>query len=47
MSQYQAPLADMRFVLTALAGLEEIATLPGFGDATPETVAAVLALEHF
>jgi acyl-CoA dehydrogenase len=32
----------MQFVLTELAALEEIARLPGFGDATPDTVAAIL-----
>jgi alkylation response protein AidB-like acyl-CoA dehydrogenase len=42
MSQYRAPLAEMDFVMTDLAGLDEIATLPGFGDATPDTVAAIL-----
>ena len=30
---YAAPLDDMRFVLNRLAGLPEIATLPGFEDA--------------
>jgi alkylation response protein AidB-like acyl-CoA dehydrogenase len=42
MSQYQAPLADMHFAMTELAGLDEIARLPGFEDATPDTVAAIL-----
>jgi len=42
MSEYHAPLAEMRFVMTELAGLEAIATLPGFEDATPDTVAAIL-----
>src|SRR5262245_4863432 len=42
MSQYQPPLADMRFVLNELAGLDEIAALPGFGDATADTVEAIL-----
>ena len=42
MSQYRAPLADMQFVMTELAGLEQIAGLPGFADATPDTVAAIL-----
>ena len=42
MSQYHAPLAEMRFVLTELAGLEQVATLPGFGDATSDTTAAIL-----
>ena len=42
MSQYQAPIADMHFVMTELAGLGEIARLPGCEDATPDTVAAIL-----
>ena len=42
MSSYVAPLKDMRFVLNELAGLGEIAQLPGFGEATPDTVDAIL-----
>ncbi|HET7032388.1 MAG TPA: acyl-CoA dehydrogenase family protein, partial [Casimicrobiaceae bacterium] len=42
MSQYRAPFAEMQFVLTELAGLDEIGNLPGYGDATPDTVAAIL-----
>jgi 3-(methylthio)propanoyl-CoA dehydrogenase len=42
MSQYHAPLKEMRFVLTELAGLEQVATLPGFEEASADTVAAVL-----
>ena len=42
MSEYIAPLREMRFVLTELAGLDEISSLPGFEDATPDTVEAVL-----
>ncbi|AMP06237.1 acyl-CoA dehydrogenase [Collimonas pratensis] len=39
---YVAPLKDMLFVLNELAGLEQVSTLPGCEDATPETVEAVL-----
>jgi alkylation response protein AidB-like acyl-CoA dehydrogenase len=39
---YTAPLDDMRFVLTHLAGLPEIATFAGFEEAEPELVEAVL-----
>ncbi|PVX83822.1 acyl-CoA dehydrogenase [Paraburkholderia unamae] len=39
---YHAPTSDMLFVMKELAGLEEIARLPGGEDATPETVEAVL-----
>jgi len=42
MSSYAAPLKDMRFVLNELAGLAEIAKLPGYQDATPDTVDAIL-----
>src|SRR5215212_784403 len=42
MSQYHAPLKDMKFVLKELAGLEEVAKLPGYADATPDTVDAIL-----
>jgi acyl-CoA dehydrogenase len=42
MSTYHAPLKEMHFVLNELAGLEHVATLPGFEDATPDTVAAIL-----
>jgi alkylation response protein AidB-like acyl-CoA dehydrogenase len=42
MSAYQAPLKDMRFVLNELAGLGEIAKLPGYQDASPDTVDAIL-----
>ncbi|WP_430228257.1 acyl-CoA dehydrogenase [Paraburkholderia tropica] len=39
---YDAPIRDMLFVMKELAGLDEIAALPGGEDATPETVEAVL-----
>ena len=42
MSSYQAPLKDMRFALNHLAGLADVAKLPGYEEATPETVDAIL-----
>ena len=39
---YTAPVKDMMFDLEHLAGLESIARLPGFEEATPDTVQAVL-----
>jgi hypothetical protein len=39
---YQAPVKDMLFVLNHLAGLPEVAALPGFEEATPDTARAVL-----
>ncbi|MDP5009250.1 MAG: acyl-CoA dehydrogenase family protein, partial [Glaciimonas sp.] len=42
---YVAPLKDMLFVLNELAGMQQVAQLPGCEDATAETVEAVLQ-EH-
>ena len=42
MSTYHAPLADMEFVMNDLAGLAQVASLPGFEDAAPDTAAAIL-----
>jgi alkylation response protein AidB-like acyl-CoA dehydrogenase len=42
MISYVAPIADMRFVLEELCGLERTAELPGLEEATPDLVAAVL-----
>jgi alkylation response protein AidB-like acyl-CoA dehydrogenase len=42
MSTYTAPLKDMKFVLNQLAGLSEVAKLPGYEEATPDTVDAIL-----
>jgi alkylation response protein AidB-like acyl-CoA dehydrogenase len=42
MSTYHAPLAEMQFVMNELAGLEQVSKLPGFEDATPDTVSAIL-----
>ena len=42
MSEYVAPLKDMQFVLKELAGIEEVAQLPGYGEATVDVVDAVL-----
>jgi alkylation response protein AidB-like acyl-CoA dehydrogenase len=41
-TDYAAPLADMRFALREIAGLEEIATLPGYEQASADLVDAVL-----
>ena len=42
MSNYSAPLRDMRFVMRELAGLDEITRLPGNEDVTPDLVDAIL-----
>ena len=39
---YFAPVRDMEFVLNELAGLAGINALPGFEEATPDLVSAVL-----
>ena len=42
MSEYIAPVRDMQFVLQELAGLVQVAQLPGYEEATPDLVNAVL-----
>ena len=42
MPDYRAPLRDMQFVITELAGLDGIAALPGYQEVTPDLVEAVL-----
>jgi alkylation response protein AidB-like acyl-CoA dehydrogenase len=42
MHDYQAPLADMKFVLRELVNFDELTQLPGFGDMTPDIAEAVL-----
>jgi len=42
MHDYQAPLADMRFVLRELVNFNELTQLPGFDDMTPDIAEAVL-----
>src|SRR5690606_14690796 len=42
MSDYAAPLVDMRFVIHELIGLERINALPPFAEVTPELVDQVL-----
>ncbi|HVE50100.1 MAG TPA: acyl-CoA dehydrogenase [Casimicrobiaceae bacterium] len=42
MSTYHAPLAEMQFVMNELAGLAQVASLPGYEDASLDTVGAIL-----
>src|SRR3546814_19921324 len=42
MPTYKAPLRDMRFVLHELLGVERIAELPGYAEATPDLVDSIL-----
>ena len=42
MSEYVAPLRDMRFVMQELAGLDQIVSLPGCEEASADVVDAIL-----
>jgi alkylation response protein AidB-like acyl-CoA dehydrogenase len=42
MPSYRAPIKDTQFVLSAVVGLEKYSNLPGFADATPDVVQAIL-----
>src|ERR1700693_5018656 len=42
MSTYRAPMQEIQFVMNELAGLAQVGKLPGYEDATPDTVAAIL-----
>ena len=42
MSEYIAPLKDIRFAMQSLAGLDQVVALPGCEEATPDVVDAIL-----
>ena len=42
MTEYDAPLRDMQFVIEELVGLSEVTALPGHEDLTSDTVRAIL-----
>jgi 3-(methylthio)propanoyl-CoA dehydrogenase len=42
MSEYRAPVKDMRFVMDELAGFRELSQLAGFEEATPDLADAIL-----
>jgi len=42
MSDYCAPIKDMRFVMDELAGFKELSSLPGLEEATPDLADAIL-----
>ena len=42
MQTYNAPLRDMRFVLNELLDVGTLATLPGYEDATPDVIDAMI-----
>jgi 3-(methylsulfanyl)propanoyl-CoA dehydrogenase len=43
MPSYRAPVKDMEYLLNDVFNLERYANLPGFGDATPDIIHAVLS----
>ncbi|MDQ6925132.1 MAG: acyl-CoA dehydrogenase N-terminal domain-containing protein, partial [Candidatus Eremiobacteraeota bacterium] len=42
MPTYKAPLDDVRFLLNDVLAVEELSQLPGYEDATPDLLLAVL-----
>ncbi|PKO88842.1 MAG: acyl-CoA dehydrogenase [Betaproteobacteria bacterium HGW-Betaproteobacteria-10] len=42
MSEYAAPLKDIRFVMQELAGLDQVVALPGCEEASPDVIDAIL-----
>ncbi len=42
MPSYTAPVTDMRFVLHEVLNIQNYANIPGFADATPDTIDAIL-----
>ena len=42
MSEYAAPINDMRFVMHELAGFEQVSSLPTYEEASPDVVDAIL-----
>src|SRR5258708_16520643 len=42
MAEYQAPIADMKFVLRELVDMQLLARLPGFSEMTPDVAGPVL-----
>ena len=42
MTDYRAPIEDIRFTLSEVAGFAEVARLPGYEEASPDLVEAIL-----
>jgi 3-(methylthio)propanoyl-CoA dehydrogenase len=42
MTEYHAPMRDMKFVINELAGLNDVINLPGYEEMTPDLAEAVL-----
>ena len=42
MAVYKAPLKDIQFVLNEVLDVSQLAKLPGYEDATPDTIHAIV-----
>jgi acyl-CoA dehydrogenase len=42
MTEYHAPIRDIKFVINELAGLNDVIALPGYVEMTPDLIEAVL-----
>ena len=42
MPHYVPPIQDLQFVLTEVAELDQVCALPGFADADPDLIGAIL-----
>ncbi len=42
MAVYKAPVKDIAFVLNEVLDVSSLATLPGYEDATPDTIQAIV-----
>ncbi|MDP2377816.1 acyl-CoA dehydrogenase N-terminal domain-containing protein, partial [Reyranella sp.] len=42
MAVYKAPLKDIQFVLNEVLDVSQLAKLPGYEDATPDTIHAII-----
>ena len=42
MSDYRAPIKDMRFVMDEIAGFQQLSQIPAYADATPDMADAIL-----
>ncbi len=42
MSNFAAPIRDILFAINEAGDLPEVAALPGYGDATPDLVQAIM-----
>ena len=46
MAVYKAPLKEIQFVLNEVLDVSSLAKLPGYEDATPDTIQAEIGRAH-